>query len=58
MANDETKSVLDDASVTPVRLMLDKLADNEVTELYEAISGRGPIADLAAEAMRTRNIDL
>jgi hypothetical protein len=58
MANDETKTVLDDASVAAVRLMLVKLADDDVAEVYEATAGRGPIADLAAEAMRARNIDI
>ena len=58
MANDETKTVLDDTSVAAVRLMLDKLADHDVGEVYEATSGRGPIDDLAAEAMRARNIDI
>jgi hypothetical protein len=58
MANDETKTVLDDTSVAAVRLMLDRLADHDVAEAYEASGGRGPIADLAAEAMRARNIDL
>ncbi len=58
MANDETKIVLDDASVAAVRLMLDKLANHDVAEVYEATVGRGPIADLAAEAMRARNIDI
>ncbi len=57
MANDETKTVLDDSSVAAVRLMLDKLADHDVAEVYEATSGQGPIADLTAEAMRARNID-
>ena len=58
MANDETKTVLDEPSAAAVRLMLGKLADHDVAEVYEATSGRGPIADLAAEAMRARNIDL
>jgi hypothetical protein len=58
MANDETKTVLDDTSLVAVRLMLDKLADHDVAEAYEATGGQGPIADLAAEAMRARNIDL
>ena len=58
MANDETKTVLDDASVAAVRLMLGKLADHDVAEVYEATSGQGPNADHVAEAMRARNIDL
>ncbi|MGC5799635.1 hypothetical protein [Sphingomonas sp. NFX23] len=58
MANDETKTVLDEPIVAVVRLMLGKLADHDVAEVYEATVGRGPIAGLAAEAMRARNIDL
>lgn len=58
MANDETKTVLDDTSAAAVRLMLDKLVDHEIAEVYETTSGRGPVADLTADAMRTRNIDL
>ena len=58
MANDETKTVLDDTSAAAVRLMLDRLTDHDVAEVYETTSGQGPIADLAAEAMRARNIDL
>ena len=58
MANDQTKTVLDDTSFAAVRLMLGKLADHDVAEVYEATVGRRPIADLAAEAMRARNIDL
>jgi hypothetical protein len=37
---------------------LDKLADHDVAEAYEASGGQGRIAGLAAEAMRARNIDL
>ena len=57
MVDDETKTVLDETSVTAVRLMLDKLGDHDVAEAYEATAGRGPIADLEAEAMRARNVD-
>ena len=38
--------------------MLGKLADHDPAEVYEATVGRGPIADLAAEAVRARNIDI
>jgi hypothetical protein len=58
MANDKTKTALDDASVAAVRLMLEKFADHDVAEVYETTSGQEPISDLAAEAMRARNIDL
>jgi hypothetical protein len=45
-ANDETKTVLDDASTVAVWLMLDKLAGYDVAEVYEATSrqGRSPIS--------------
>ncbi|MDD1449686.1 hypothetical protein NHF48_000175 [Sphingomonas sp. H160509] len=58
MANDETKTGLDDASVTAFRLTLDKLADHDVAEIFEAAAGRGPIAHLVPKAMQARNIDL
>jgi hypothetical protein len=38
--------------------MLDKLADYDVAEVCEATSRQGAVADLAAQAMRARNIDL
>lgn len=58
MASDETKTVLDEANARAVAMMLDKLEDHDVTVIYEAVGGVGPIADLAAQAMKTRNIDL
>ena len=51
-------AVFDQIAAAAVRLMLDKLADHDVAEIYEVTSGQGPIADLAAEAMRARNIDI
>jgi len=57
-ANDATKTVLDDASAAAGWLMLDKFANYDVGEVCEATSRQGAIADLAAEAMRARNIDL
>ena len=58
MASDDTKTVLDDVNARAVALMLGKLEDHDVTVIYEAVCGVGPIADLAAEAMKARNIDL
>lgn len=58
MASDDTNTVLDEANARAVALMLDKLQDHDVTVVYEAVGGVGPIGDLAAAAMRTRNIDL
>lgn len=58
MASDDTKTVLDEVNARAVALMLDKLENHDVTVIYEAVGGVGPIADLAAEAMKTRNIDL
>jgi len=58
MASDDTTTVLDEENARAVALMLDKLEDHDVTVIYEAVGGVGPIADLAAQAMQTRNIDL
>lgn len=58
MVSGETMTALDDASAAAVRLMLDKLANHDVTAVYETMSGQGPIVDLAAEAMRARHLDL
>lgn len=58
MASADTKTVLDEANAKAVALVLDKLEDHDVTEVYETVGGVGPIADLAAQAMKTRNIDL
>lgn len=52
MASDETMTTLDDASAAAVRLMLSKLTDHDVTQVYETTAGQGPIADLTADAMR------
>jgi hypothetical protein len=57
MTSDDTKTVLDQANARAVALMLDKLADHDVTVIYEAVGGEGPIGDLAAAAMSKRNID-
>ena len=58
MTSHDTKTVLDEASTRAVALMLEKLEDHDVTVIFEAVSGVGPIADLAAQAMKARNIDL
>ena len=58
MTSDDTKTVLDEENARAVALMLEKLEDHDVTVIYEAVGGVGPIADLAAEAMKARNIDL
>ena len=58
MTSDDTKTVLDEANARAVALMLDKLEDHDVTVIYEAVGGIGPIADIPADAMTNRNIDL
>ena len=58
MASNDTNTVLDEANARAVALMLDKLEDHDVTVIYETVGGVGPIADLAADAMKNRNIDL
>ena len=58
MASDDTTTVLDGAGTSAVKLMLSKLDDHDVTVVFETVGGVGPIGDLAAEAMKDRNIDL
>lgn len=58
MASGDTKSVLTETDAHAVRLMLEKLSERDVTDVYDAAEAEGPIAELAAEAMETRNIDL
>jgi len=58
MATNDTTTVLDEANTTAVRMMLSKLAEQDIVEVYETVGQVGPIADLAAEAMQERNIDL
>jgi hypothetical protein len=58
MASDDTTTVLDEAGIGAVKLMLSKLDDHDVTVVFEMVGGVGTIGDLAAEAMNDRNIDL
>ncbi len=58
MAVDEVKTVLNQRNEKAVAWMIGKLTDQEVTELYQMVSGMGPIADLATDAMNTRKIDV
>jgi len=58
MASDDTKTVLDETNTKAVATMIGKLDEHDVTEIYEAVGGEGPIADLAAKAMKDRDIDL
>lgn len=58
MTDAETTIVLDDASANAIRLMLSKLGEHDVATVFEMVGGSGPIGDLAAEAMKDRNMDL
>lgn len=58
MPNVEATIVLDDASTNAIRLMLSKLEEHDVAAVFEMVGGTGPIGDLAAEAMKDRNMDL
>jgi hypothetical protein len=58
MASDDTKTVLDEANAAAIRVMLGKLGDHDVTEVYETVGCVGSIGDLAARAMEDRGIDL
>ena len=58
MASNDATTVLDETGTSAVKLMLSKLDDHDVTVVFEMVGGTGPIGDLAAEAMKGRNIDL
>jgi len=58
MASNDATTVLDETGTSAVKLMLSKLDDHDVTVVFETVGGTGPIGDLAAEAMKGRNIDL
>lgn len=58
MARDDTTTMLVQAGEQAIRLMLSKLEDHDVTVVYDIVGGAGPIGDLAAEAMKDRDIDL
>ncbi|MEP9403726.1 hypothetical protein [Sphingomonas sp. VNH70] len=49
--------VLDPANLRAVALMVEWLDDKAVIEIHEAAEGAGPVADLAAEQMRARDLD-
>ncbi|WP_242121832.1 hypothetical protein [Sphingomonas lacusdianchii] len=57
MVDDDTTTVLDEANAGAVRMMLTKLSDHDLVDVFETLGGRGPIADLAADQMRDRNVD-
>lgn len=49
--------VLDPANLRALALMVERLGDKAVIEIFEAAEGAGPVADLAAEQMRIRDLD-
>ncbi|MCB8828276.1 hypothetical protein LJD47_25025 [Escherichia coli] len=49
--------MLDPANLRAVALMVEWLDDKAVIEIHEAAEGAGPVADLAAEQMRARDLD-
>ena len=48
---------LDEENAAAVRLMVERLSDNEVIEIYNLTGGAGVVADLAADQMERRNLD-
>lgn len=58
MPSDDTMTVLNEQDARAGGLMLDKLEDHGLPEVYEAVGGAGRINDLTAEIVKTRNIDL
>ncbi len=57
MASDDTMMLLDEAHVAGARLMVRKLANHDVVEVYQPGCGQGAIAELAAEPMQSRRLD-
>ena len=49
--------ILDPPNFRAVTLMVERLDDHGVIEIYAAAEGAGPVADLAAEQMRKRELD-
>lgn len=58
MTSAEATIVLDGASAIAVPLMLFKFDGHEIAIGFEMVGGNHPTGDLAAEAMKDRNIDL
>ena len=50
--------ILDTANAEAVRVMVANLADDRVVAVYQMTGGTGFVADLAAEQMEQRNLDL
>jgi hypothetical protein len=57
MTKSEAKMILDQDNATAVRLMVERLPDHQVIEIYSLTGGTGPVADLAADQMERRNLD-
>jgi len=57
MVSDDTTTILDDANTAAVRFMVDKLNDHDVIEVFNMTGGVGPVANLAAEQMESRELD-
>lgn len=57
MASDDTTTVLDEANAAAVRLMVERLADHDVIEVFNLTGGLGAVADLAAEQMKIRELN-
>ena len=57
MANVDTTMALDQASTDSVRLVIEQASDGVILRVFEMTGGLGPLADLAANEMETRNLD-
>ena len=54
MPSADTMMLLDDAHVAVARLMVGKLANHDVVEVYQPGCEQGAIAELAPEPMQSR----
>ena len=57
MVSDDTTTVLDETNTATVRFMVEKLDDKDVIEVFNLTGGLGPVANLAAEQMESRELD-
>ena len=57
MPSADTMTLLDEANVAAVRLMVRELASHDLIEVFQAACGRAPIARLSAVPMQSRGLD-
>lgn len=57
LANVDKTTVLDEASSGALRFLVEQAPDDVILKVYDMTGGMGPLAELAAPQMETRNLD-